>query len=340
GVVRDYGGFKAGVVGLSGVAKGASQSSELELAREYALKLRRAGAGIVVAVLSCGWQEQPQRIRQRASELAAAVPELSLIVAFSRTQTELDVFRAAQSWVAVCPPSQENALRLELALAPATNAVMDVKAGQILLDAAVLGQAPAIAAAAAELRGESGGQMGRRVTSAEDDIEVGEPMGNLTADCLLRWGKGHAALLNRASVRSSIGRGVVTERQLYEVYPQNDTVMIVKIRGADLQQAIEHNLEKATGLPYVSGLSISYDPAGPEGGKIRAITVDGAPLSDSKIYKVLSTDYMLAGGENWGGLSQAVEFANTNEPVRKILHWCLAKQHSIRAPRDSRWVAD
>ncbi|HOX24069.1 MAG TPA: hypothetical protein PLL10_11425, partial [Elusimicrobiales bacterium] len=72
--------------------------------------------------------------------------------------------------------------------------------------------------------------------------------------------------------------------------------------------------------------------------RIRKIEIDGAPLVDSRLYKLMATDYMLAGGDNCGGLSQAVEFANTHEPVRKILRWCMAKNRNVYAPADKRWL--
>ena len=349
-MVKDFGAFRVGVMGLLADeqhrrgAQGAAAPSlpvknELERTRELVGELKRKGVEFVVALLAGDRQETPAMSRQRAAELAAAVPELSLVLVFNRLAVEAETVRSGQSWLAVCPHLPGTAFNLTLSLNPASHGVRNVSVRSQRLDPAVFGEDSGIAAAVAALRAETEKKLGRRVTFAQEELSA-EPLGNWAADCLLRWGKGQAAFLNRGALWSSVPAGVVSEKTLYELCPQDDTVMLVKIRGAELRQALEHSLD-APELPlFASGLQVSYNPQGDSGARVRSVSIDGAPLSDAKLYKIIATDYMLAGGEGCSGLSQAVEFANTHEPVRKILRWCMAKNRTLSAPKDVRWLKE
>ena len=347
-VVKDFGAFRVGVLGLLADEqhRRAGQASatppvknELEQTRELAGDLKRQGVEFVVALLAGDRQETLAMSRQRAAELAAAVPELSLVLVFNRMSGEAEAVRSGQSWLAVCPYVPGSVFQLTLALNPAAHGVRNVAVRRLALDASVYGEDAKIAARVSALRADTDRKLGRRVTSAPQELS-GEALGNWAADCLMRWGKGQAAFLNRGALWSSIPAGPVTEKTLYQLYPQDDTVMIVKIRGAELRQALEQSLDSPSSPLYAGGVSIDYNPQGDPGMRIRAVAVDGTPIADNKLYKVIATDFMLAGGEGCAGLSQAVEFANTHEPVRKVLRWCMAKNRSIAAPGGQRWIKE
>jgi 2',3'-cyclic-nucleotide 2'-phosphodiesterase (5'-nucleotidase family) len=54
----------------------------------------------------------------------------------------------------------------------------------------------------------------------------------------------------------------------------------------------------------VSGLTVSYDPAKPAGGRVVAVTVGGAPLDPAKTYTLATNDYMAGGGDGYAALSE------------------------------------
>jgi 2',3'-cyclic-nucleotide 2'-phosphodiesterase (5'-nucleotidase family) len=127
------------------------------------------------------------------------------------------------------------------------------------------------------------------------------PLGNLIADAQ-RWaGKGDIAIMNNGGIRANLRSGPATYGSLFEIQPFGNTLYRIRMTGAQLRQYLERIVTHGEPRHHISGVTIGYDPAKPEGHRIRFITFPaGRALSDSAQYDVIVNDFMATGGEGMG----------------------------------------
>lgn len=77
---------------------------------------------------------------------------------------------------------------------------------------------------------------------------------------------------------------------LNRVVTSQDTIAVVRLRGAQLRSALERSVAYAgkpfAGFLQLSGLSIQVDPSRPVGGRVVVVLVGDKPLDPAKEYRV------------------------------------------------------
>ena len=201
-------------------------------------------------------------------------------------------------------------------------------------DSAIAEQTASVRRAARSQMNRPAGKLERELTG---ELDGESSLGNWTADCLRRWAKADAAIINSDSLRASLPKGTVTQYDLYKTYPYADHIMFLDIKGAALRRALEEGLSVPHNFAQISGLSIVYDPSASAGRRIRSVAVNGAPLASKTAYRVAITDQMLAGGAGHDGFIDSLEFKNTQVEVRTVLALCLAGKPHVPSPFSGRW---
>lgn len=132
--------------------------------------------------------------------------------------------------------------------------------------------------------------------------------------------KVHASLTNGGGIRASIEKGKVTSETIRAVYPFGDEVVILKVTGSELLEAIEAATwcipEASVAFPQVSGIEYTintsvpynnglqypgtnyYAPAKP-GARVTIYSVDGKPWAADAVYTIATNDYTAAGGDSY-----------------------------------------
>ncbi|SDD89520.1 5'-nucleotidase, C-terminal domain [Riemerella columbipharyngis] len=146
-------------------------------------------------------------------------------------------------------------------------------------------------------------------------------LGNLLADytyaAAREWAKKNnipsvdAAVINIGSIRSTIGRGDILLRHIYEVMPFENQLVIVKFKGKDIQGLFDYYAKTKKNNP-ISHLVISV-----EKGKITKALIDGKPIDESRDYYIATNDYLALGGDNMWFFGKG-EIIDTNEKLRDI----------------------
>jgi len=196
--------------------------------------------------------------------------------------------------------------------------VTRVEGDAVLLDASVAPD-PDVLAWIEERRGPIEDLMGREIGTVAEDIDGSREscraaeceMGNLVADAMLARVRGQGvtiALQNGGGLRASIGAGEVTNGDVIEVLPFQNTLATFNLAGADIIAALENGVsqveEGAGRFPQVAGLRFEWDPSVPPmEGRIRKVMVeeDGAwgPIDPEKVYSVVSNDFLRGGGDGY-----------------------------------------
>jgi 5'-nucleotidase len=165
-------------------------------------------------------------------------------------------------------------------------------------------------------------------------------LGNLIADAMRDAGKSDVAVMNNGGIRSDLRAGEATFGTLYEVQPFGNVLYRATVRGASLRAYMERLLRRAEPNAHVSGLKVTYDPAAPEGSRIRELLVAGRPLRDDAIYTITLSDFLLTGGDGLGLQQDAVKVEPLNiVDIDALIAYVQAQpRRTVAAPAGQRLV--
>jgi 2',3'-cyclic-nucleotide 2'-phosphodiesterase/3'-nucleotidase len=135
--------------------------------------------------------------------------------------------------------------------------------------------------------------------------------GNLVADALRDWEEADIGLTNGGGIRGErvFPAGLLRKRDVAELLPFANYATLLRLSGAQVVQALENGVSQvAEGggrFPQVSGVAFAYDPTVPVGGRVREVTVGGAPLDADAQYTVATNDFMASGGDGYSMLQES-----------------------------------
>ncbi|WP_336485805.1 bifunctional metallophosphatase/5'-nucleotidase [Methylobacterium nigriterrae] len=135
--------------------------------------------------------------------------------------------------------------------------------------------------------------------------------GGLVADALRAATGAEAAIMNGGGIRGNRlypAGSVLTRRDILTELPFGNTTGLVAISGAQLRAAIENGLSDfgrpAGRMLQVSGLTVTLDPAAPQGARVVSVLVGGEPLEADRTYRVASNSFLYDGGNGYGALAE------------------------------------
>jgi 2',3'-cyclic-nucleotide 2'-phosphodiesterase (5'-nucleotidase family) len=262
--------------------------------------------------------------------VATTFPEIRLIIG-GHNHTVLGPIRIGETLVAKTGSSGRNVGRVELEFAGARLARMDATLIPVVLRTPEPNVAkllePFHTAVAPQLR-EVLGEATANFLKA-DNAE--SPLANLVADAYRERGGTDIALANLGGIRASLARGPLTWGAVFEVFPFRDTLMTLKLTGAQLKKTL------GVRLLAVSGIRARYDLGKTAGSRLVSVTLaDGTPVDDQKLYSVSVNDFMVAGGDGFGELAQGVNVVDTHILIWDVLTEYVKKRRSISPALDGR----
>ncbi len=118
-------------------------------------------------------------------------------------------------------------------------------------------------------------------------------------------------LLNFGGIRSSMPYGNITIRDIYEIMPFENKLVIVQLSYNNFKILLEY-LNEINGQP-ISGLKININN-----------NIISHNLSQNTSYKILTSDYLSSGGDNMFFLKDSISFINTEYKIRDVLiDYCI-----------------
>lgn len=152
--------------------------------------------------------------------------------------------------------------------------------------------------------------MGKRLGTAAMDMDCERPeslLSNLVADVLRESASGvlghpaDVAVMNIGGIRSSLAKGDITVKDVYEILPFENALCVLTLKGDVLRQLfVEMAARGGEGLSGAR-LKITAD------GKLSEATVAGKPVDDGRTYTVATIDYLAEGNDGMPSLARAEE---------------------------------
>jgi 2',3'-cyclic-nucleotide 2'-phosphodiesterase (5'-nucleotidase family) len=162
--------------------------------------------------------------------------------------------------------------------------------------------------------------------------------GNLVADLFRERAGADVGLHNKGGLRTSLPAGPATLRDLFELLPFDNTLVVLRVTGAELFEALRRAVEQpgAPGIE-VSGLVLRVAEPGAPKTTLLAVEVGGAPLDPARLYRVATNSFLADGGDGYFDPGVAVEL-DTGLLLRDVLADALRARGSLAAASDERFL--
>ena len=164
---------------------------------------------------------------------------------------------------------------------------------------------PAMKAVIAPYKASMEKQMNTKVSYTAQELNKSgdnSALGNLLADYTYeagqRWAAQQklppvdAAVINSGGIRSIIGKGDILVKNVFEVMPFENELVIVKLSGAEMQGLFDFYRRSQKNNP-VSHLNIEI-----KNGQLARALVNGAPVRTDRDYYIATSDFLALGGDN------------------------------------------
>jgi 5'-nucleotidase len=117
------------------------------------------------------------------------------------------------------------------------------------------------------------------------------------------------AFANSGGIRADIPAGDITRGEVIEAFPFQNVLATTTLTGAQVKEVLEQGASGQHGMVQVSGLRFTYDPTRPVGSRVTSITVSatGQPIDPGTNYRVVTTDFMINGGDNYTTFEQGAD---------------------------------
>ena len=167
------------------------------------------------------------------------------------------------------------------------------------------------------------------------------PMGNFLADITfeksdkvfqMREKKSiDICLLNHGGIRSIIPKGAVTARTAYEVMPFENSAIVIGLKAEQILEMISYIITEKKPHP-LKGLTFTID----KNNQPKNILIQGKPLDATKIYYVVTSDYLSNGGDNMIFFKKGIEKYDLDYKLRNIIIDDFKENKTIVANKDIR----
>lgn len=138
-------------------------------------------------------------------------------------------------------------------------------------------------------------------------------------------------LLNHGGIRTIISKGDVTARNAYEIMPFENSAIVVGLKGEQILEMAQYIIAEKKPHP-LKGLTFTIG----KDNQPKKILVNGQPLENAKTYYVVTSDYLVNGGDNMLFFKKATERYDLEYKLRNIIIDYFKANKVIKVEKDQR----
>lgn len=132
--------------------------------------------------------------------------------------------------------------------------------------------------------------------------------------------KADMALQNGGGIRTNLKAGDITQGAVQEILPFNNDVVVLKLTGQEIWDALENGVSKAPseygGFPHVAGMKFTYDSSKPANKRVTGVHVKTdngyVPLDLKKTYNLATNIFTAKGGDAYFSFGKAFNEGRVN----------------------------
>ncbi|MDO9578933.1 MAG: bifunctional UDP-sugar hydrolase/5'-nucleotidase [Candidatus Cloacimonadales bacterium] len=167
-------------------------------------------------------------------------------------------------------------------------------------------------------------------------------IGNLVCEAMLDYAEADFAFLNLGGIRADINAGPVTYRDVFDVMPFDNQVVMMEVDGKFLKDIIEMRVSGSRHGLRVAGVEVVINRNRENYDRVTSLLIGGKPWQADKIYKVVTTDFLLQGNAGLAMLTKIPEDKITRyeQDLREAIVEYIRKQSPVEIKIDNRWKDD
>ncbi len=146
-------------------------------------------------------------------------------------------------------------------------------------------------------------------------------LSNFAADAMVDFassrtsGKVDFALTNFGGIRAALPAGNVRLYDVYSVFPFENYVVILDLKGKTVRALFE-SFAKNRVEALSDNVRLEIDETNRT---LNSALINGKPVDDNKIYRIVTIDFLLSGGDNVVALKDAVAIEETGLLIRDAI---------------------
>ncbi len=141
------------------------------------------------------------------------------------------------------------------------------------------------------------------------------------------------AILNSGGIRAVISKGDVTARNMYQVMPFENTIVVVELTAKSVRDLIAYLIQSRQPHP-ISGIQIKID----RNGSLTSVNIQGKPFDEDRTYFVATSNYLANGGDNMNFFTNNIGITETDYLLRNAMIDYIRKTDTIVPFVDDRFI--
>ena len=178
----------------------------------------------------------------------------------------------------------------------------------------------AMGALIAPYKAEKEKSMNVVIGEATETIEVGKPeskLTNLIADILLTEARKYVpdvdmAVTNIGGIRRTLYKGDITIGDVFEILPFDNALLVFEYKGKDILALADAIAQK--GGESIAGMTLTINE-----NRAEEVMVNGVAVDSTRIYKVITTDYLSWGNDQLEPLANHLNSTPLNMMMRDAM---------------------
>ncbi len=143
------------------------------------------------------------------------------------------------------------------------------------------------------------------------------------------------AYQNSGGIRKNLLSGPIKLRDIWEISPFDNTIVIAKISGKQLINLLQYRLDNTRDFLQFSGLRIKFSQSK---NKIIDVTVNQKPIKEDQFYTIATNNYVIGHSARfWGIENDEMELKTTGVIGRDVLVKAIRKEKVISDETDGRY---
>jgi 2',3'-cyclic-nucleotide 2'-phosphodiesterase (5'-nucleotidase family) len=167
-------------------------------------------------------------------------------------------------------------------------------------------------------------------------------MGNLVCEAMLDYADADFSFLNLGGIRDELMQGPITYRDVFSVMPFDNQIIMFEVDGAFLKRIIETRVAGGRQGLLVAGVEVVFNRKRADFDRVTKLLIDGEPWQADKMYKIVTTDFLLQGNAGLALLTQIPEEQITRyeRNLRDAIEDYIKENSPVKIALDKRWKQD
>ena len=211
---------------------------------------------------------------------------------------------------------------MSIACAPNQYSIRSVESKSVALDQRWDGRAnPELTTLVESYKARVDSEMNLVVGKATQTLNVGFPqskLSNFTADMMFNigdeiWKNVDFAIINMGGLRTSMNEGDITVRELFEIFPFENRLVLLELQASDVEELFEF-------IAFNGGEGLSKNlQLIVKNRKIESLKIGGKPVVKDKIYRIVTVDFLAEGKDGMVALRKAQNRFDSQEILRNMM---------------------